>query len=183
MKGWHIFGFIVTAILLMGCSSLTIYRDFDHQVDFSQYQKYCWYDGEPVPGDQLARNPLVLKRVKATVDRILSEKGFQKVDSREQADLMVLVHAGVEEKIEIEDWGGREVYSPRWMPPDDARVTVDQYKEGTLIIDFVDLEREQLVWRGMGTKVLNNYRHPEKLQKTIDKTVFHILNKFPPGKN
>ena len=182
MRNWKNFGLIVIGIFFLACSSLTIYRDFDHSVDFSRYHKYSWYEGDTLPGDQLARHPLIKKRIQATVDRILVEKGFQKVDSRQQYDFLVLVHAGVEQKTETEDWSVREFDRPRWLPPDDDFLTVDQYEEGTLIVDIIDSKENRLVWRGMAKKVLSDYRQPEQLQKTVDKMVSHILDKFPPVK-
>ncbi len=167
---------------LVGCSSLTIYRDFDSDIDFSQYRKYVWLTGDSIPGNQLSRNPLMQKRVKAVVDSILAARGLQKVETERLADLMVLVYRGIEEKIEIEDWGGRERYSPSWRPVDEQLVTVDQYEEGTLTIDFVDLKREQMVWRGMAKKVLPGNRDPRKMEKLIKRVIEQILSPFPPVK-
>jgi len=53
--------------------------------------------------------------------------------------------------------------------------------EGTLVIDIVDKAKKELIWRGLGTGVVQNYSDHEKLQASIDEYVRKILNNFPPG--
>ena len=55
------------------------------------------------------------------------------------------------------------------------------YDEGTLLIDFIDTGTKELVWRGIGTKILENAPTPEKIQANIDKMVDKMLASYPPG--
>ena len=57
---------------------------------------------------------------------------------------------------------------------------VHQYEEGTLILDFVDADAKELIWRGTATKALDSNPTPEKIEKNIGNVVAKILAKFPP---
>jgi hypothetical protein len=54
------------------------------------------------------------------------------------------------------------------------------YTEGTLIIDAIDAETNQLIWRGSISGAIDN---PENLHKKVMKAVEIIFRKFPikPG--
>jgi len=60
--------------------------------------------------------------------------------------------------------------------------TAREYEVGTLIIDIVDRESNQLVWRGAKEGRLKKNQSPEKREASINKTVSEILSNFPPQK-
>ena len=55
-----------------------------------------------------------------------------------------------------------------------------QYDEGTLLIHFIDMEKNELIWRGSGTKILADHPSIEDKIKNINAAVAEILNQFPP---
>jgi hypothetical protein len=57
---------------------------------------------------------------------------------------------------------------------------VTQYTEETLILDFIDFETKNIIWRGTALEALPGTRDPEKADKEIQKTVDQLLAKFPP---
>ena len=175
---------IVTALLLGSCSSVTVRHDFDPEYDFSQFKTYRWASSKELnPNDELARNPLVLKRVQASVDRVLATKGLTKIESGEP-DLVVVAHAGVKERMQVYQTGLRGGYYGGWYDPwwgaYGGTTHVSYYEEGTLVIDLVSWKNKELAWRGMGTKVLEDYKDSEKQQKAIDEIVNRILAAYPP---
>ena len=56
-------------------------------------------------------------------------------------------------------------------------VRVESYKEGTLIIDLVDAERRELVWRGTATGAVSDLTQAEK---KLFGAVGRIFEAFPP---
>jgi len=61
---------------------------------------------------------------------------------------------------------------------------VTQYEEGTLVIDFVDMAKQELVWRGVGTGALSESPSVEERTANINNAVTQILDQFPPtGEN
>ncbi len=179
----------LTLVLLAGCSSLQVSTDYDPGVDFSQYKTFGWPGGERPPDDALARNPLVAKRIEASIARALEAKGFTMLEDG-MPDIVIITHAGVQEKMQVTNYstgyyggyGGYGGYGMRdpWGYGGGTRTDVSYYDEATRVIDFIDTETKELAWRGMGTKILGNTSDPEKVQANVDKVVDKMLAGFPP---
>ncbi len=170
----------ILGLILLSCSSLNVISDWDRATDFSKFKTFSFYEGPPIPGDELAKHPLIKKRVEQTVARIMEGKGLTRTEP-EKADLLIFVHAGIKEKINVTDWGGYGWYDPWWGRRGyGGRVDVHQYEEGTLIIDFADVSKKDVVWRGMATDVVKGYSDPQKIQKNLDAIVEKVLAEFPP---
>ena len=179
MKYFLLLGFI----LLAGCSSITVKTDFDPSVDFTKYKTYSWYTGKMPEDDALARNPLIRKRVMASVDKVLASKGYQKVEDG-NPDFVVIVHGATKQKTQVSSYGygmygyGRWGYG--WGGYGPSGIDVYQYDEATLFVDIADFTKKELVWRGTGTDVVSGSSDPEEIQEHIDEAVSQILQDFPP---
>ena len=162
-----------------GCSSVTVKSDYDRDVDFSKFKTYRWAAGTEInPNDELAKRPLVQKRFMKAVDLVLSEKGFVLKDSSD-SDFIVLIHAGLKDKMQVTDWGYRGWYDP-WWGPYGGRVDVSYYEEGTLVIDIVDASDKELAWRGTGTGIVRDYDSQEEMEEAALVVSQKILKDFPP---
>ena len=60
--------------------------------------------------------------------------------------------------------------------------TVQQIPVGTLIVDLVDANQKELVWRGTATKTLDPGSSPEEKQKHLDEAVQKMFGNYPPKK-
>jgi hypothetical protein len=165
-------------LALQACSSVSVKHDYDRGVDFQAYKTYAWSETE-MPDDELAKNPLVKKRVQLAVDKVLGSKGYSLTET-DQADFVVVAHAGIKERMRIQDYGRYGWYDP-WWGPYGGRVDVSYYEEGTLVIDIVDAKKKELVWRGTATGIVRKYAKPEKMQEDINEDAGKILAGFPPG--
>ena len=163
-------------------------RDFSG-IDFADYKTFDWM-AQPVDlQDPLGDYPTVGLRIKNAVENELEEKGFLKVDS--SPDFYVVYHASVKQKLTrtyIDGWGyyypryrrnppvRRPVYR-RYPPAVWGSVYVDAYDEGTLVIDIVDAETNELAWRGAASGAVGD---PARAVEKIDEAVRVILETFPP---
>ena len=173
---------IMLSYLVSSCSSITVKKDYDPSVDFSKYKTYKWGTASD-PNDVLLKNPLILKRVYEAIDLTLGKKGFKKVDS--DPDFLVYPHGATKQKTDIQSWGygyggwwGAGPYGS-WGG---GTIDVNQYTEGTLVVDMVDKSNNQLVWRGVGQGAVGNPSTPEESTKNINKVIEQILKDFPPQK-
>jgi len=167
-------------LLFFSCSSLKISHGYDRQTDFTRYETFAWARAlkEAVGSPQarlLADNPLLDKRIKSAVTDQLLGKGFKPVNT--DPDLLIVYHVGVKDRINVSNWGYR--YGPYWGP---GRVDVYGYREGTLIIDFVDAKQKELVWRGIAQKALPEGGSPESRERQLNDVIRNLLAKFPPKK-
>jgi len=177
--------------LLLGaaCASpIKTAHDSDPEADFSRYKSYAWIKDGPLIGPSVGAaspssyvSPIDDQRIRAGVEGELAAKGYSKAASREAADLVVSYAIGTEEKTRVRQNPGRSsVYYPGygyggWYGG--STVSVQQYTEGTLAIEFWDRRSKQAVWVGWASKRLSK---SDDSHETIGKAVTMTLEPFPP---
>jgi hypothetical protein len=172
---------IGAVLLAVGCSSISVRHDFDTQADFTGYQTYAWLQQPTTAvGDAKAAqrtNTLLDKRIRRAVDAQLAAKGMK--PSAEDPDLLVIYHMGLDRKVDVQDWGYSYPRYPYggWYG---GQVDVYEYDEGTLIVDLIDAESDQLVWRGTATKVIDETASPEKREANLNEVVTRLFADYPP---
>lgn len=170
-------------LVAAGCgTSIQTNYDYDTNANFDQYRTYDWIPlPQPEPGSarQAAqRNDLLDKRIKNHVNAQLEERGMT-IDA-DAPDMLVIYHVGVQDKVQVTDWGYR--YSDYYWGWGGREIDVYNYEEGTLILDFVDASTQNLVWRGAGSVALGSNTNPEKQDELVRKVVGKIMSKYPPAR-
>ena len=189
MKKVFSIALLFSFIYLVGCSSVSVKTDYDPGTDFTTFKTFKIYDGKPVEGDELVKHPISRKRVFASVEAKMIAMGYKLQESGDP-DIFVVIHAGSKEKIQVTNYGGSYGpyggygwYGHRWGAYGYGGGTdVYQYDETTLVIDIVDMPEKEMVWRGMGTGIVQEYSDIEDKQAQIDLYVGKILDGFPPEK-
>ncbi len=169
-----------SALIAVGCSSVTINYDYDSEVDFSKYKNFAWMAPNVAVGDARAarhENTLFYKRFRNAMDSQLGAKGY-KVDA-DDPHFVIVYHLGVEDRVDVTNWGYS--YGPYWGPWG-SNVDVYHYQEGTLIVDFIDYDTKQLIWRGTAQKALSSRPDPDRAEAMIADIVERLLRNFPPPK-
>jgi hypothetical protein len=142
----------------------TVRVQWERGTDFSKYQTYAWLEGTRALDDEA--DALIVN----TVDGQLGVNGI--FPDEAEPDLYVVYHASRDESFEVT--GG---YRLDWK---DARaVTANSHVAGTLVIDLVDAEENQLVWRGVATASITQDRRKDR--KTVVDAMEKMFAKFPPG--
>jgi hypothetical protein len=181
---------LIVCLLALGtaCSSVRTSYDFDPGADFSDWRSYAWYpSGSEPTGDPRLDNPLLHARIQTAIDRDLAARGYTKVVDR-TPDFYVNYHLSTEQRLDVRimntgyaggpygrGWGGAGWGGVGW-----TETRVDQYEEGTLVIDLVEEDERRLVWRGSGTRRLSRDPNPERVTKHVNEAVNEILAQFPP---
>lgn len=160
---------ILLGIACGGCSSLRIATDYDHAIDFTKYRTYRWAPTKASEAQvRRADHSLLEARIKRAADRELAARGFERSE-RGPTDLIVVFYASRRNRVEIYP---SYAYPPRWRGG-----RVHRYREGTIVLDFVDAQLDQMVWRGWATGVIG---HPEDAEERINEAIVKILERFPP---
>ncbi|HEB90097.1 MAG TPA: DUF4136 domain-containing protein [Deltaproteobacteria bacterium] len=177
---------IVAGLLLglAGCQGFNVRTDWDPTVPFSSFRTYFWVEPPRAEqADPFADNGLLRKRVRYAIENELARRGFEAVDEKEKADFLVTYSVILEERLKVDSYtsslgrgGYRDYYG---FGSAFTTSNVRAYQESTLIIDFLDPETGDLVWRGWGTRILGT-RDRDRGQERLEKGVRAILEKFPP---
>jgi len=116
------------------------------------------------------------KRIRGAVDAAMTSKGF--TVNTETPDVLVVYHTGMQNKVDVTDWGYS--YAGSYWGWAGRDIDVYNYTEGTLIVDLVNTQSKQLAWRGSATGVVDPGRSPEEVQERINDVVTKIFDKYPP---
>jgi hypothetical protein len=154
-----------------GCSPIEVNCDYNPRFNFSSVKTFAWYR---VPAKEMVVSQLTLQRIEDAVKNQMEAKGYRLVS--ENADFLVAIHAFVQNKVRVEDYGyAGGPYG--WGPRD---VEVYSYQEGTVMLDFVEAKSRELFWRGAAQGALARSRTPEQREERINEAVEKLLEKYPP---
>ncbi|MGJ8745282.1 DUF4136 domain-containing protein [Polaribacter sp.] len=177
-----IFLFLFATAILASCNSIKVATDYDTKVDFNQYKTFAFYK---TGIDKAEISDLDKKRILRAIESELLAQGLTKSNN---PDMLVSIFTKSRQKVNVQQqnnfgygygfgWG----WNP-WMMGGMNNVNVSQYTEGTLFIDFIDKEKKELVWQGIGTGALK-IQNREKKEARIKEFVKEIISRFPPGAN
>jgi Domain of unknown function (DUF4136) len=172
-----------------GCATFNVNYDFDPEADFSRFKTYSWLP----PSEKSPINELTAKRIKIAVEKQLKEKGLTL--TLENPDMLIIPSGGKEKRVDVQEWGyghdDRDYTGGTWYPrglpgaPEgrdyfEYRRGVDtfEYEVGTLVVDFFDAKKRELVWRGTATGIIDPGNTAEQINEVITK----MLANFPPPK-
>ncbi len=159
---------------------MTVNYDYDSAAEFDRYQTYAWMKHASGTQDGVKHSiptggPFD-KRARAAADQNLAEKGLQL--TQDSPDLLVIYHIGTQEKIQATSYGYS--YYPYSYGYYGHRVDIYQYTEGTLVLDLVDAETDQLVWRGYVTDTIQHNPDPQRVEARLDEAFHRMLTNYPP---
>lgn len=159
---------LLAAFLLQGCSTVRVETDFDRAADFSRYRTYQWIEHEKHDDENpLMRDELIRSHVLGALDAQMAAKGYSRIDAG-RPDFLVAYFFVTRNRVDV-----HHHYGYYWH----TYPSVRRYREGTLIIDVVDPQQRQLVWRGWATGTLHRR---EQAREDIERSVIKMLDRFPP---
>ena len=166
--------FLLCLVMLTSCSSVRVVSDYDTKVDFTSYKTFAFYKKGI---DKASVSDLDKKRIMRAVEAELLAKGFSKSAN---PDILVSIFTKSREQVNVSDnnigigWG----YNPWFYGR--TNININQYTEGTLFIDFIDKNTNELIWQGIGSGAMK-MSNIEKKEERINEFVYEIISTYPPG--
>ena len=175
---------LITAASIVACSGVKYNSDFDPQASFDALNTYSWAERTPT-GDDDPRvyNDIVDSRMKLATDRALEAKGYSKATSN--PDFYVAWHGAIDGKMSVSTINSHYGYGWGWygyggMGMGTSQTYVNEWDEGTILIDIIDAGSNSLVWRGTATAELKQSRDAAQQQQRLDEVLANLLQRFPP---
>jgi hypothetical protein len=171
----------------IACSTLKVSSDWDAEVDFSKIQTYAWIGQDSGVQGFGGEGSLLDQRIRKAVHETLATKGFSEVD-RKEADVLVSYHINVENKLDVQTiqrgygygYGGGGRYRSYGGGAGYSDTYVTEYEEGTFLLDLVEPNRMELVWRGSAQSRITQQSTPEKREERVREVVGKVLAQYPP---
>ncbi len=158
------------------CASIKVKSEYRKQVDFTEYKTYDWIEQPEKPFAYLTsmvNRKRIVKAIRENVDNKLLLRGYRRVESN--PDFQIVYHANVKGKIQTAPLG----YDSRSEMYIQQNITVRDYQEGSLVLDFVEAKSNSLIWRGIAVGAVQN---EQKVQEQIRQAISKLLQGFPPKK-
>jgi hypothetical protein len=172
--------FLITlAFVSVAAHAQKITVEYDKSMDFSKYKTYAI---DPVDN---APRPMLRLAIQAAVQDDLGKRGLMKVDSN--PDLYVQMYGAIDTDYTTHYhdpiYGGA-------IPPINTGITLWHnipgtvtsvvIPKGTLMIDMLDANKKELVWRGIAKQKLSDDR--EKLLDQVNTAVEKLFQQYPVKK-
>ena len=160
---------IAMAILIgflaaISVNAQSVQTDYDRSFNFSNLKTFGFAVQRRNATDPLAGDSLNDGRIRSAMESQLLANGYR--TNGEQPDFVVAYHVTTKNKLSVQDYG---YGPPRFWGGRNIRV--DQYSEGTLIVDFIDTKTNQIIWRGRASGTLEMKGVEKKISKSVEKLV------------
>lgn len=167
----------IATMLLLACGSgmQNVTTDFDGGYDFSRLKTFTSSVGSGW-GNELSE-----RRVLASIDSVLTSKGWAKSPNPAEADAAVILHGTTEEKQDLQTYYDTPAYAGwGWysVGPTYSTTRSYEYTMGTLVVDIFDQEAKSLVFRGVATDELSSSK--ETNQQRLQSAWHRMFENFPP---
>jgi Domain of unknown function (DUF4136) len=125
--------------------------------------------------DPMVANSITNLALRETIWKALRERGY--MPDEIHPDFAVAVYASAREKLDVTEWDYGYPYWPRWRHGYPFQERITTYTEGTVVVDVLDAQSRELLWRGDGNTVLTD--SPSENTKRLQEVAAAIVKKFP----
>lgn len=176
-----LFVWVVLFSLATACSSGSeIITNADPTINFHSFTSFAFV--QPLGTDKAGYASLVSQQLKTSSRREMEKLGYRYDESN--PDLLLNFNAKLTHKFQVSEmpvsgyygyYGYRAGYYGAW-PAYSTRV--EQYSEGTLNVDLVDVRRHELVWEGVLIDRVTT-QDLKQVGSVIDAAIVAVFAKFP----
>ncbi len=172
---------LLPLLALVGCVS-PVRVDYDRAAaaKFQSYKCFAVDSRELGSNYQgIALSPIVDRRIERELNAVLKMRGFS--DECATPDFRVAFNTAQKTVTELNDLGiGAAPYrrSAYHGYGGFSNIQIDQYQEGTFILDIIDMQSQELVWRGAYVKRLGWHAPTDAEIRAI---IIETLAQFPPA--
>lgn len=176
--------YAIALLLLSACASApTAVTDHDPSFDFSGIQRIAILplNRQVIPA--VALSDMQAGRIRDSLGNELQRRGYTIVEDLADAELWMTWHLVTQERTQIRTYNTMSAnYSRCWHcpPSTSTNVRVNQYTQGTVIVDMIDPARQVSVWRSILDKPRGDQRE-DQLAQGREERAEALFAEFPPS--
>ncbi len=175
---------VVPMVLLLGACSTTYTPETDKSstYDFASVKSYH------VIGDQQLKNPMFSdidrNRLETAIDDQMKQRGKLEVE-QSKADILVSYFIVTKDKVKVNTsssggYYGHGCYRCGYgYGVGVTHVSTRDYVEGTLVVDIIDNDSQQSVYRSVLTKPIKSFDTAQEREQAINKMVSDMIKPLP----
>jgi hypothetical protein len=163
------------------CAPIRVSSHVDQGRDFTRYRTFDWGPADALPANdpRFERDAFFQDHIQGAIERNMAARGFERVSATTEPDVRVHFHAVIDRRLDV----NRLDYQSGYCSSSDCQVGVSEYKEGTLVVDIIDVRTNRLVWRGWAQDsvegVLDNQ---DRLARKIEDAVRLMFLRLPAAR-
>ncbi|UTV29976.1 DUF4136 domain-containing protein [Photobacterium atrarenae] len=164
---------LLLTLILAGCSA-PVTTDYNTQINYDQFKTYQF-----APGHSSYVISLDDSRVEEAISVQLHSKGLKQGDN---ADLTVKHY--IRQQSDFQSYGTSVGFGYGYRHIGVAYSTPVRYREytyGKLIVELIDNQSNQIVWRAVSQRKLTESMTPSSREAFIDEQVFEMFKNYPPA--
>lgn len=175
---------LISAVVLVGCSSNNASFDYRTDYDFSKLETFTL-----LPVDETVySNPKISQiEVKRIGNLLVKELGKRyRVAEKAQANFLVRYFIVVEERMKVDTYNasfgmyrGGYGYHYGIQSPE---VKNTYYQQGSIIVDILDAQTNDVVWRGSTEGRIKKNTTPIERDERVTRYLALLFEDFPPKK-
>lgn len=177
MRNVMLSGMVLGVFVTSGCSSLRVQSVPDPMVGFQGHTFHIPEAPEDTvsslrSSDPMLNNSIIDRVVRSNIQQAFEARGYRMTD--DEPDFIVGYYTRARERLDITnayDCGYGYYYRYR------AGCYIDEYTEGTVIVDVIDPASDELVWRGSGVARVSD--NPNKYINQLGRAIGEIVERFP----
>jgi hypothetical protein len=173
------FLFWIPLMFFIACGSgIRVQYDYVRDLDFTRYRTFDFIN--------LPDSPVLEKRGERMVkNAVITELELQGFEMRfTKPDFLIAVHTSAESKVDVVSWGYQyapyDLYYGGYNYWGVQNFSAYSYKEGSLLLDFIEPASMQMIWRGVAQGVIPPNVSNERLTELIGAAVRRVLKYWPP---
>jgi hypothetical protein len=185
---------LVASLATTGCSRTKIITTHNRAFDFAGLRTYIWSSEVTTGLGRLQNDPGLPNIVRDMVEEQLADRGYFGGESG-QADFLVSYRAAIKGRLEGEATGDQMPGTMNFFAEDRAfgegidpnagmrapeQPKLNEYDEGSLIIDFVSPDGRKLLWRGVARTRIRSRATPQQRKQRLESIVRKMMAEFPP---
>jgi hypothetical protein len=159
---------MLIGLLVVSAQAQSVQTDYDRSFRFSDLKTFSFAAQRRGATDPLASDSLNDGRIRTAMESQLIDNGFRM--KTENPDFVIAYYVITKNKLNVQDFG---YGPPRWFGS--RNISVNQISEGTLTVDFIDTNTNQVIWRGRATGTLEMKGVDKKISKSVEKLVKQFM--------
>lgn len=163
-------------LLIFGCtSSPTVNTQSAPDLQLSNYKTFAFFS--PLSTDHSKYGSLLSQRLKKNTRAALEAKGY--VYDENNPQMLINFSTDKVQKTDVDSMPSMSPWGAGWYSPWGGYndVYVNQYEEGTLVVDLIDAKQKQMIWQGTARAIVS--KNQQTNSENIDTAITEMFNKMP----
>lgn len=169
----HSYCLLALMLILSGCASVQIKSETNTNSDLKTFNFYTMVDTEEgfLPNVSPVQKMQIENAISTEVEKLSTISNNSGVTG---PDILVSYFVVIDTKKDVDTY--TNYYRGRKWRYQITDVDIREYKEGTLLLDFIDAKTNEVVWHGSATATITS--NSIQLEKKINDAVTALFQRF-----